>query len=178
MQMHTIGFVEGNPTELQAFATAGAGIFYNALNQIDLQNACASIANQIVIEKVAARKLMVQEVLKHPPLDYMDGTQKTTIASTVQAERFETLQDANGNTVLRWYFGPIAYWGVAEVSYKAVAATGSSAIIGLDSVHAQGGFWSQLVYTDGSGNSQDGHDGGGPAGLHTAQVIDDRNGHS
>jgi Mg-chelatase subunit ChlD len=148
LQFHTIGFMDGDTFELHSLATAGGGNFYNAKNALELQNAYASLAHQIVMEKLAARKLMIQEVINHPPLNYVAGSQKSTISSTVPLQSFESLQDAGGNTVLRWYFKSIPLWGTAEVSYTVVATSGLGTVIGVDSTHANGGFRSQMVFTD------------------------------
>jgi Mg-chelatase subunit ChlD len=148
LQFHTIGFKDGDTVELRALANAGGGVFYNAKDNNELQNAYASLAHQIVREKLAARKLMIQEVINHPPLDLVSGSQKSTTSSTVPLQSCESLQDAAGNTVLRWYFSNIPVWGTAEVSYTVVATSGKNTVIGVDSAHATGGFWSQFVYTD------------------------------
>ena len=58
------------------------------------------------------------------------------------------MTDGIGNTVLRWYFKTIPIWGTAEVFYKVVATQGVNTVIGVDSSHAGGGFWSQMVYTN------------------------------
>ncbi|MBN2189015.1 MAG: VWA domain-containing protein [Chitinispirillaceae bacterium] len=146
--MHTIGFVNGDTAELHELAAAGGGNFYNAKNNVELQSAYASLAHQLVTEKVAARKLTIQEVLNCPPLYYMSGTQSVTENSTVPLEKTESLTDSRGNPVLRWYFKTIPIWGIAEVYYKVVAAQGANTVIGIDSAGAEGGFWSQMVYTD------------------------------
>jgi Mg-chelatase subunit ChlD len=148
LQFHTIGFMDGDTSELHALAMAGGGNFYNAQNNNDLQNAYASLAHQIIQQKLAARKLMIQEVVLHPPLNYIEGSQKSTNSSTVPLQSFENLTDAVGNTVLRWYYVNIPVWGVAEVSYSVLATSGLAVAIGVDSAGAKGGFWSQMVYTD------------------------------
>jgi Mg-chelatase subunit ChlD len=148
LQFHTIGFMDGDTAELHSLALAGGGNFYNAQNSTDLQNAYASLAHQIVQQKLAARKLMIQEVLLHPPLNYIEGSQKSTNSSTVPLQSFESLTDAAGNTVLRWYYINIPVWGVAEVSYTIVSTSGLAVAVGVDSADANGGFWSQMVYTD------------------------------
>ncbi|MGA2506795.1 MAG: VWA domain-containing protein [Chitinispirillaceae bacterium] len=148
LQMYTIGFVNGDTSELHSLALAGGGSFYNAKDNVELQNAYASLAHQLVTEQVAARKLMIQEVLQHPPLNFMTGTQTVTANSTVPLDKFESLTEGIGNTVLRWYFKTIPIWGTAEVFYKVVATQGANTVIGVDSAHAGGGFWSQMVYTD------------------------------
>jgi Mg-chelatase subunit ChlD len=148
LQMHTIGFVDGDTAALQALAVAGGGNFYNAKNNAELRNAYASLAHQLVMQKLAARKLTIQEVLRTPPLYYISGTQTITASSTVPLEKFETLKDGYGNTVLRWQFKTIPVWGCAEVYYKIVAMTGVNTVVGVDSAHASGGLYSQMVYTD------------------------------
>jgi len=148
LQMHTIGFVNGDTAELHLLANAGGGNFYNAKNNIELQSAYASLAHQLVNEKVAARKLTVQEALNCPPLYFMAGTQSSTANSTVPLEKTESLTDSRGNWVLRWYFKTIPLWGIAEAYYKIVAAQGANTVIGIDSAHAEGGYWSKMVYTD------------------------------
>jgi Mg-chelatase subunit ChlD len=148
LQLHTIGFVGGDTAELRALSLAGGGNFYNAKDNAALLNAYASLAHQMVVEKLAARKLTVQEVLRRPPLYFMAGTQKSTLNSTVGAESMESFTDGRGYTVLRWYFRNIPVWGTAEVFYKVVAM--ESAAIGVDSAHAGNGFYSQMVFTDDS----------------------------
>ncbi len=148
LQFHTIGFMKGDVAELNALALAGGGVFFNAQNSTDLQNAYASLANMMVKEKIAARKLTIQEVIHTPPLYYIEGSQKTTGSSSVMAESHDLFQDAAGNTVMRWNFKNIRFWGKAEVSYEMVAAQGGDPMIGIDSVHSTTGFWAQMVYTD------------------------------
>jgi Mg-chelatase subunit ChlD len=148
LQMHTVGFVDGNTASLLSLATAGGGNFYNASNNLELQSAFASLAHQLVTVKVAARKLTIQEALNCPPLYFINGTQSSTANSTVALEKTESLTDSRGNPVLRWYFKTIPIWGIAEVYYKVVAAQGANTVIGIDSAGAEGGFWSQMVYTD------------------------------
>ena len=148
LQFHTIGFMDGDTAELHALAIAGGGVFYNAKDNAELQSAYASLAHLIVKQKLAARKLMIQEVIAHPPLTYVAGSQKSTTAGTVQPVDFENLTDSAGNTVLRWSFGSIPVWGVAEVSYEVVSTAGPVTVVGIDSAHATGGFWSRMVYTD------------------------------
>jgi Mg-chelatase subunit ChlD len=148
LQFHTIGFMDGDTVELHALAIAGGGNFYNAQNNGELQNAYASLAHQIIQQKLAARKLMIQEVINHPPLNYVAGSQHATAKSTVPLQSFESLVDASGNTVLRWYFTNIPIWGVAEVSYSLVTTAGLAVAVGVDSAHTTGGFWSRMVYTD------------------------------
>jgi Mg-chelatase subunit ChlD len=148
LQMHTIGFINGDTAELHSLSTAGGGNFYNAKNNIELQSAYASLAHQLVNEKLAARKLTIQEALNCPPLYFMAGTQVSTPNSTVPLEKTEALTDGSGNRVLRWYFKTIPIWGIAEAYYKIVAAQGANTVIGIDSAHAAGGFYSQMVYTD------------------------------
>jgi hypothetical protein len=148
LQMHTIGFINGDTAILHSLALAGGGNFYNAKNNIELQNAYASLAHQLVTQKLAARKLTVQEVVQCPPLYFMAGTQTVTANSTVPLEKTEALTDIRGNWVLRWYFKTIPIWGTAEVYYRIVASHGANTVIGVDSAHAQGGFYSQMVYTD------------------------------
>jgi Mg-chelatase subunit ChlD len=148
VQMHTIGFVSGDTAELHTLAFACGGNFYNAQDNIALLNAYSSLAHLLTMEKLAARKLMIQEVIKTPPLYFMTGTQKATSNSTVQMENCESVKDSKGNTVLRWYFKNIPVWGIAEVSYKVIASLGAGTMIGLDSIHAGGGFYSQMIYTD------------------------------
>ncbi len=145
-QFHTIGFKEGNTNELQTYAVAGGGVFINAQNSDELQNAYASLANMLVNEKIVARKLMIQEVLQNPSVTYIEGSQKTTNMSTSQAENFTAFKDAQNNTVLRWNFKNIKIWSNAEISYNAIAANGAHTLIGLDSLHSTTGFWSQIVY--------------------------------
>ena len=153
LQMYTVGFVQGDTTELRALAVAGGGTFYNANDNIALQNAYASLAHQLVMEKLAARKLLIQEVLQTPPLYYITGTQTATANCTVPLESFQSLKDSRGNTVLRWQFKTIPIWGCAEVYYTIVAINGANTVIGVDSAHAGGGFYSQMVYTDNDYNS-------------------------
>jgi Mg-chelatase subunit ChlD len=153
IQFHTIGFMQGNPTELNALATAGGGIFINAQNSTELQNAYASLANMMILEKVEARKLTIQEVLQCPPLYYIEGSQKATDSSTVGVESFDAFPDAIGNTVMRWNFKNIRAWGKAEVSYRMIAVNGGDPMIGIDSIHSQTGFWSHMVYTDPQSNT-------------------------
>ena len=148
LQMHTIGFIDGDTAELHSLATAGGGNFYNAKNNIEMQSAFASLAHQLVTEKLAARKLTIQEALNCPPLYFMAGTQSSTVNSTVPLEKTEVLIDGKGNWVLRWYFKTIPIWGIAEAYYKIVAAQGANTAIGIDSAHAGGGYWSRMVYTD------------------------------
>jgi hypothetical protein len=154
LQFHTIGFMDGDTAELHSLAVAGGGNFYNARDNNELQNAYASLAHQIIQVKLAARKLMIQEVVSHPPLNYIEGSQKSTNSSTVPLQSFENLTDAVGNTVLRWYFKNIPIWGIAEVSYTIVSTSGLAVVIGVDSANARGGFWSQMVYTDDQFNIQ------------------------
>jgi Mg-chelatase subunit ChlD len=148
LQFHTIGFMDGDTAELHALAIAGGGVFYNAKDNAELQSAYASLAHLIVKQKLAARKLMIQEVVAHPPLTYVAGSQKSTIASTVPLLSFDSLTDSAGNTVLRWSFGSIPVWGIAEVSYEVVTTAGLATVVGVDSAHAADGFWSRMVYTD------------------------------
>jgi hypothetical protein len=149
LQMHTIGFIGGDTAELHALATAGGGNYYNARNNVDLLNAYASLAHQLVMQKLAARKLTIQEVLQCPPLYFMAGTQAATANSTVPLEKCESMTDGRGYTVLRWQFKTIPLWGIAEVFYKVVAANGAgNTLIGLDSAHSGGSFYSEMVYTD------------------------------
>jgi Mg-chelatase subunit ChlD len=148
LQFHTIGFMDGDTAELHALAIAGGGVFYDAKNNTELQAAYASLAHIMVEQKLAARKLLIQEVVNHPPLNFVDGSQKSTGVATIAVQGFETMQDAAGNTVLRWTFSVIPVWGIAEVSYRVVAAPAIPAVFGVDSAHATGGFWSRMVYTD------------------------------
>lgn len=153
LQFHTIGFMNGDVTELNALALSGGGIFYDAKNSTDLLNAYASLANMMVLEKIAAHKLTIQEVIQTPPLYYIEGSQKTTDSSSVLAQSFDNFQDAIGNTVMRWNFKNIRYWGKAEVCYEIIAVNGGDPMIGVDSTHTTTGFWSQMVYTDNNYNS-------------------------
>lgn len=148
LQLHTIGFVGGDTAELRTLSLAGGGNFYNAKDNAALLAAYATLAHQMVVEKLAARKLTIQEVLRRPPLYFLAGTQKSTANSTVKAESMESFTDDRGNTVLRWYFKNIPVWGTAEVFYKIMAL--EKAAIGVDSAHANGGFYSQMVFVDDS----------------------------
>ncbi len=154
LQFHTIGFMDGDTAELHSLAAAGGGVFYNAKNNGELQAAYSSLAHIIVEQKLAARKLLIQEVVNHPPLDYIAGSWKSTSAGTVALQSFESLTDSAGNTVLRWTFASIPVWGTAEVSYSVVARAGLNTMIGVDSENAAGGFWSRMVYTDDQFNIQ------------------------
>lgn len=145
LQFHTIGFIEGDTTELKALAQAGGGSYYNAKNSLELRNAYSALAREIVLH-AAARDLLIQDALFTPPLYYVAGSQKVTAGSTVPADSFRTLQDGNGNTLLRWYFKVVPVWGVAEVNYKITAPSGRNYAIGVDSLHAAGGQFSSAVF--------------------------------
>jgi hypothetical protein len=151
LQMHTIGFVNGDTAELRTLALAGGGNFYNAKDNAGILSGYATLAHQMVVEKLAARKLTVQEVLVTPPLRFMAGTQKSTANSTVPLENMEMFLDYRGYTVLRWYFSAIPVWGTAEVFYKVTAPRGVAAVIGVDSVYADNGFYSRMVFADDAG---------------------------
>lgn len=149
IQFNAIGFLEGDTTELRALAAAGRGSSYNAKNSTELQTAYAALSKTIVMH-VAARNLVIQEVLSTPPLYYVNGSQRTTARSDVPADSVRMSRDVNSNTVLRWYFGLLRVWDTAEVYYAATEAWGRRAAIGVDSAHAGGGAFSSMIFANDS----------------------------